>query len=123
MATARVDITREIEETYPLLMRFAVSEAQAISLGYDGLEAFVAAVEASTIQLQVPALSIAISAAIATQLQAGIDAQVSLTFALPTTITDTAQSRIYLAIFEPGSVTSERVLCHGSITINARLTA
>ena len=56
-------------------------------------------------------------------MQPGIDAQVSLTFTLPTTITDTAQSRVYLAIFEPGSVTSERVLCQGAITINARPTA
>lgn len=123
MATTRVDITREIEETYPLLLRFCVSEEQALSLGYTGLQSLVESVAAAHVQLQVPSLTVTVDASVDAAMHGGTDAAITLTFALPTTVTDTAGARIYTIIFEPGSAVSERVLCHGSLTTRARITS
>lgn len=122
MATTRVDFTREIEETYPLEMGFRVTEEQALSLGYVGLQNMVEAIIAASIQLQVPSLSVVLASSTTAELD-GIEARLRLSFALPTSITDTAATRVYLVIFEPGSPVSERVLCQGSLVIRPRITA
>lgn len=122
MATTRVDFTREIEETYPLEMGFRVTEEQALSLGYVGLQNMVEAIAAASIQLQVPSLSVVLASSTTAELD-GIEARLRLSFALPTSITDTAATRVYLVIFEPGSPVSERVLCQGSLVIRPRITA
>lgn len=122
MATTRVDFTREIEETYPLEMGFRVTEEQALSLGYVGLQNMVEAIAAASIQLQVPSLSVVLASSTTAEVD-GIEARLRLSFALPTSITDTAATRVYLVIFEPGSPVSERVLCQGSLVIRPRITA
>lgn len=122
MATTRVDFTREIEETYPLEMGFRVTEEQALSLGYVGLQNMVEAIAAASIQLQVPSLSVVLASSTTAEID-GIEARLRLSFALPTSITDTAATRVYLVIFEPGSPVSERVLCQGSLVIRPRITA
>lgn len=122
MATTRVDFTREIEETYPLEMGFRVTEEQALSLGYVGLQNMVEAITAASIQLQVPSLSVVLASSTTAEID-GIEARLRISFALPTSITDTAATRVYLVIFEPGSPVSERVLCQGSLVIRPRITA
>lgn len=116
-----LDISREIEETYPLVLRSVITGAQAVSVGYASIEAFVAAAAGATVHMVVPVISSTVAASVAVQ-QIGNDAELLLTFALPTAITDTAQSRTYRIVFEPGSSTSERVMCQGTIAINARPT-
>ncbi len=116
-----LDISREIEETYPLILRAAVTAAQAASVGYASIAAFIAAATGATVHMVVPAIAATVTAAVAVQ-QVGDDAELRMTFALPTSITDTAQTRTYRVVYEPGSPTSERVMCQGTIAINARPT-
>lgn len=116
---ATLNIDRQIEETYPLTVRTLITGDQAVSVGYADIEAFVAAVTAATVHLVVPAIPVTVAAALMVR-QLGDDAEITLRFGLPVEITDTAQARTYRVVFEPGSPTSERVLCQGTITINAR---
>lgn len=123
MATNREDITREIEETYPLTLRFFLTEEQAASLSYASLADFVDQIVAATVQLQVPSLPATVAATISAELVGGVEAAITLTFALPPSITDAAATRAYHIILEPGSPVSERVLCQGSLVIRPRITA
>lgn len=114
-------IVREIEETYPLVLRAVVTAEQAMSVGHASIGSFIVAASSATVHLLVPVSSVTVVASI-TARQIGADAELLMTFALPVSITDTAQARSYRVVFEPGSPTSERVICQGTITINARPT-
>lgn len=114
-----LNIDRQVEETYPLVLRTMVSAAQAMSVGYADIETFLAAALSATVHLLVPAIPVTIAAALMLR-QLGDDAELLLRFALPVEVTDAAQARTYRVVFEPGSPTSERVLCQGTLTIAPR---
>lgn len=120
MATL-VNIVRDIDETHALILRATLTAEHLDSIGYPGAEEAVVALQASTIVLVVPTLGAQVTAVVAAD-QVGGDVRLRMSFTLPTSITDTAQVRQYHVVFEPGSTTSERTLCQGSITINARPT-
>ena len=120
MAATRVDIVREIEETYPLGLRFPLSAQQAAALGYGTLDEAAAVLASATVHMRIASPATIIAAAVSVALSPGLDAIVSMTFALPTAITDTAQTCVYWVVLEPGSSTSERTLVEGAITISDR---
>lgn len=120
MAATRLDIVREIEETYPIGLRFPLSAQQAAALGYGTLDEAAAAIAAATVHLRIASPATTIAATVSVALTPGLDAMVSMSFAAPTSITDTVQTCVYWVVLEPGSTTSERTIVEGSITISAR---
>lgn len=112
-------IEREIDETYPQILSARVTEAQLLTLGYASLSAAASAISSATAQLQTAIANV--GGAIASAID-GVELAITFTFPLPVSITDTAQSLAYRVVFEPGSPTSERVICQGTLTVSTRPT-
>lgn len=117
--TSTLNLHRLVEETYATIVTATMTADQLATLGYASVSAAESAIEAATVQLVVEATSQEITGDVAAAAVAG-DLELTLTFAPSTSMTDTVQSHNYYVVFEPGSPTSERVLCKGRWVVSAR---
>ena len=115
----RWSFTRRVEETYAEILVVTMTAEQLATLGYASTAAAIAGLAQADVRLEVPALSEALAAEVAV---AEVDGEVklTLTWSPPVSMTDTVQSHACRVVHEPGSPTSERLICEGAWTVLAR---
>lgn len=108
-------------ETKAEEIEFTLSADDLSRLGvYASTAAAQAAIEAATFELQVPALSIATAADVTVTATVGGGLLVRLRWQPPVSLTDAILVHTCSVVLEPGSTTSEDVICEGEWRVLAR---
>lgn len=120
MTAARWTFSRQVDETYPEILTVTVTAEQLATLGvYDDAEAAATGLAAADVRLVVDALEVSLVATVTAVVTDG-DVVMTLSWAPPSSMTDTVQRHACQVVHEPGSPTSERVLADGLWVVTAR---
>lgn len=117
-----VNFCRSIESTRAAALAFDLSLDDLLALGYVSLSAAATAIASATIEMHVPVLSEVVPGVL-TVTQEATQLAITVLFWPPVSLTDTVQNHAHYVVFEPGSVTSEDLICEGRWIVEARQTA
>ena len=117
--TSTFNFCRKLEETKAAGFSFDALLEDLTILGYASLGAAAAAVAGATVHLIVEAVPATVAATV-TVVQLGDRLQITLLWQPPVSLTDTVQEHTHRVVYEPGSTTSEWLICEGLWTVEAR---
>ncbi len=119
MTAARWTFSRQVDETYPEILTVTLAAEQLATLGYADAEAAAESLAQADVHLVVDALEESLAATVTAVVTDG-DVVMTLSWAPPSSMTDTVQRHACQVVHEPGSPTSERVLADGLWVVTAR---
>jgi hypothetical protein len=121
MTADRWDFTRQTEETYAEILAVTLTADHVATLGYASAAAAATGLAQADVRLVVPSLGESIAATVTAVVSDG-GVVMTLSWAPSVAMTDTAQHRACYVVHEPGSPTSERLLCSGFWIVTTRVT-